>query len=86
VSDRQKMTDHSFGGDWTEDKLARLRKYLTAHRTIFTRNERARYFTTWYVDAFAGTGSRSSGITPSSEQAGLIDEVYGDTDTVGQYK
>jgi three-Cys-motif partner protein len=75
------MTEHSFGGDWTEDKLIRLAKYLTAYRTIFTRNERARHFTTWYVDAFAGTGSRSSGAASESEQTSLIDEVYRDADT-----
>lgn len=77
------MTEHSFGGDWTEDKLIRLAKYLTAYRTIFTRNERARHFTTWYVDAFAGTGSRSSSGASSSGQVGLIDEVYQDADTSG---
>jgi three-Cys-motif partner protein len=52
------MTDHRFGGAWTERKLECLRKYLEAYRLIFTRNPRARYFRTWYVDAFAGTGSR----------------------------
>ncbi len=77
------MTEHTFGGDWTEDKLARLAKYLTAYRTIFTRNERARHFTTWYVDAFAGTGSRSSSGASLSAQAGLIDEAYRDAETSG---
>jgi three-Cys-motif partner protein len=54
------MAEHLFGGDWTEVKLARLDKYLKAYRTIFTGNVKARYFKTWYVDAFAGTGSRSA--------------------------
>lgn len=54
----------SFGGDWTEAKLARLKDYLRAYRNIFTQNEKARYFRTWYVDAFAGTGSRTSAILP----------------------
>jgi three-Cys-motif partner protein len=54
------MIEHAFGGDWTEDKLRRLREYLIAYRAIFTNNPRASYFKTWYVDAFAGTGSRSS--------------------------
>jgi three-Cys-motif partner protein len=53
------MIEHVFGGDWTEDKLRRLREYLTAYRSIFASNERASFFKTWYVDAFAGTGSRS---------------------------
>ncbi len=54
------MVEHSFGGPWTERKLKCLRDYLTAYRIIFTGNEKARYFRTWYVDAFAGTGSRTA--------------------------
>ncbi len=46
----------TFGGSWTEEKLACLAKYLHACTTIFRRNPRARFFTTYYVDAFAGTG------------------------------
>lgn len=46
-----------FGGHWTLAKLAALRKYLVAYRQIMSRNERARYFTTVYVDAFAGSGN-----------------------------
>lgn len=52
------MTKHVFGGDWTTDKLERVRKYLGAYTTIFKKNPRASYFTTIYVDAFAGTGQR----------------------------
>jgi three-Cys-motif partner protein len=51
-------TTHQFGGDWTEEKLERIRKYLNAYMQIFTKNERASYYTTYYVDAFAGTGYR----------------------------
>jgi three-Cys-motif partner protein len=58
------MVEHSFGGPWTERKLKCLRDYLCAYRTIFTGNEKARYFRTWYVDAFAGTGSRSAADLP----------------------
>jgi three-Cys-motif partner protein len=54
------LTQHKFGGPWTEEKLTRLRKYLEAYTMIFTRNPRARFFRRWYVDAFAGTGVRSS--------------------------
>ncbi len=54
------MAGHFFGGDWTDEKLERLRKYLCAYTTIFASNPRARYFTTIYVDAFAGTGYRAS--------------------------
>ncbi|GAK60813.1 hypothetical protein U27_00711 [Candidatus Vecturithrix granuli] len=50
---------HHFGGDWTEDKLFRLKKYLSAYMTIFTSNIGASKLHTIYVDAFAGTGYRS---------------------------
>ena len=58
----------SFGGSWTEDKLERLRKYLKAYLTIFQRNVSAQFFTTVYVDAFAGTGyiGRRSSATAQS--------------------
>lgn len=52
------MVDHKFGGDWTQDKLTRLAEYLEKYRLIFTKSEKAKYFRTWYVDGFAGTGSR----------------------------
>lgn len=46
----------AFGGAWTEDKLNRLNMYLKAYTRIFKGNPQARYYTTVYVDAFAGTG------------------------------
>jgi three-Cys-motif partner protein len=52
-------TSHTFGGDWTSDKLNRLQKYLQAYAIIFDKNERARNLHTIYVDAFAGTGYRT---------------------------
>jgi three-Cys-motif partner protein len=74
------MIEHAFGGDWTEDKLTRLAKYLGAYRSVFTGNAKARHFTTWYVDAFAGTGSRSANDGPANGQ-GLVDEVYEDDES-----
>jgi len=53
-------TLHEFGGNWTEEKLQRLEKYLKAYMKIFSRNKWASRYTTYYVDAFAGTGSRAS--------------------------
>ncbi len=47
------MTQQSFGGKWTQDKLGRLEGYLKAYTTIFKKRAWA---TTVYVDAFAGTG------------------------------
>lgn len=53
-------TEHRFGGSWTQEKLNRLEKYLSAYMNIFKTNPYARRYTTHYVDAFAGTGFRSS--------------------------
>lgn len=75
------MAEHTFGGNWTEDKLARLANYLTAYRTIFTANKKASYFKTWYADAFAGTGSRLEPDTTTELQ--LFEDVYEDEDTTG---
>jgi three-Cys-motif partner protein len=72
--------EHAFGGDWTEDKLMRLAKYLAAYRSVFTGNAKARHFTTWYVDAFAGTGSRSASEGTTAGQ-GLADDVYEDAES-----
>ncbi|HTE41678.1 MAG TPA: three-Cys-motif partner protein TcmP [Steroidobacteraceae bacterium] len=44
----------SFGGDWTEEKLARLGKYLPAYTTIL----KDRPYKYAYIDAFAGPGYR----------------------------
>ncbi len=48
-------TPHLFGGDWTAEKLERVRKYLVAYATIM----KAKRFRFAYIDAFAGTGYRS---------------------------
>ena len=73
------MAEHKFGGNWTEIKLARLHKYLKAYRQIFTQNPKARYLKTWYVDAFAGTGSRATGDEPESlDYVRLFADVYED--------
>ena len=45
---------HRFGGDWTEQKLECVRKYLHAYTTIMS-NQPFRFA---YIDAFAGTGYR----------------------------
>jgi len=73
-----KMANQKFGGEWTERKLNCLRKYLNAYRRIFTRNEGARHLRTWYVDAFAGTGSRAR---VEVTETGLFEDVYQDKDT-----
>ncbi len=43
-----------FGGDWTEQKLEAISKYLQAYATALSKTK----FKRIYVDAFAGTGYR----------------------------
>jgi three-Cys-motif partner protein len=45
---------HRFGGNWTSAKLAVLAAYLDAYSTALSRQP----FQRWYIDAFAGSGSR----------------------------
>lgn len=52
------VTEH--GGTWTDRKLTVLSKYLEAYMTIFEGNEKARFFSTIYFDAFAGSGLRKA--------------------------
>ena len=47
--------EHEFGGDWTQEKLTRIQKYLTAYTTIMNKQN----FRFAYIDAFAGTGYRT---------------------------
>lgn len=65
---------HNFGGDWTNEKLERLRKYLSAYTTIFNKNPKAKQFTTYYVDAFAGTGYRCN-LTKDSDDTPTFPEM-----------
>jgi three-Cys-motif partner protein len=74
------MTEQRFGGPWTEEKLARLKKYLHAYMRIFSRNRRAAYFQSVYVDAFAGTGFRKDPALETGVTDTLFDDVVSDTD------
>jgi three-Cys-motif partner protein len=49
---RVSQTVQRFGGDWTAEKLIRVRKYLAAYMQIM----KDRPYETVYIDAFAGTG------------------------------
>ena len=53
----------SFGGDWTEKKLNSVRQYLVAYATALS-NQR---FKIAYIDAFAGTGYRTSSANENPE-------------------
>jgi len=64
---------HQFGGNWTDEKLERVRKYLHAYTTIFNANPKAQKLHTIYVDAFAGTGYRHPPNT-ASQATPLFDD------------
>ena len=67
-------SSHQFGGDWTDEKLERVRKYLHAYAKILKKQNNLRYA---YIDAFAGTGYRD--IRPGSDQeAELFETLAGD--------
>src|SRR5438552_405548 len=69
-------SQHQFGGSWTEVKLSRVKKYLTAYTTIFTQNSRAAILQTIYVDAFAGTGYRMA----ASQHTSTAPPLFADED------
>jgi three-Cys-motif partner protein len=58
---------HQFGGQWTDEKLSRLRKYLSAYLQIFHINKWAQRYCTVYLDAFAGTGYRLDSNQPDDD-------------------
>ncbi|MEZ4359113.1 MAG: hypothetical protein R3B48_02960 [Kofleriaceae bacterium] len=52
---------HRFGGDWTEAKLGVLAKYLKSYTTALEgKPTHAQPFRKAYIDAFAGTGTRTA--------------------------
>lgn len=61
-----------YGGEWTIDKLTRLKNYLEAYMRIFNKYP---FYQTAYVDAFAGTGARKSRLAPDhfSAQSGVTE-------------
>ena len=58
----------NFGGDWTEEKLDKLAKYLPA----YTRILKGRNYKYAYIDAFAGSGYR----TRLRKQAALSQDLW----------
>ncbi len=74
------MTEHRFGGEWTQNKLQCVRDYLQAYMRIMKGNANARtFFNTTYVDAFAGTGS----IAPNAEEDGKHTHLLNEFDEEG---
>ena len=68
--------EQRFGGDWTQEKLMRVRKYLFAYTAALKNTP----FTLIYIDAFAGTGYRE--IKAADENPGLMfpGQVEGDVE------
>ena len=71
---------HSFGGPWTEDKLRRIDDYLDAYMTIFNANPGASKLNPIYLDAFAGTGFRTSTVGEDRSEGLLFEDALGDPD------
>lgn len=64
---------HEFGGDWTEEKLRRLGKYLPFYTTALKNFE----FELAYIDAFAGTGYRKGASKNDGQELQLEMEELG---------
>ncbi len=59
-----------FGGNWTEEKLKRVEKYLKAYATIMNKQN----FRFAYIDAFAGTGYREEKKSKIDDQISLFQQ------------
>ncbi|TAX51891.1 three-Cys-motif partner protein TcmP [Rhizobium leguminosarum] len=60
--------DHEFGGQHTEIKLELVEKYLRTYSIAL----RQKFKSLWYIDAFAGTGSRT--VRTKAKGGDLFDE------------
>lgn len=60
---RQSASLHVFGGDWTDQKLRVLSRYLESYTTALKNKPTPQQpFRKAFIDAFAGTGYRSSSL------------------------
>ena len=66
------VTNTSFGGPWTQEKLEILRRYLHAYTTALKNQP----FTLTYVDAFAGAGSWNPATGYASDDYGDFRGVH----------
>jgi three-Cys-motif partner protein len=62
------MLSQLFGGNWTEQKLKILERYLNANTTALKNKS----FDRVYIEGFAGTGYRSDPANESSGQSSLF--------------
>jgi three-Cys-motif partner protein len=63
------MVDREFGEQHTDLKLSVVEKYLSAFSTALS----GKFRELWYIDAFAGTGSRT--IKHKAQPASLLDAM-----------
>lgn len=67
---------HSIVGQWAEDKLDRLRKYLSAYAKILSKQvQNGRFYGFYYVDAFAGPGKHT---VRRDDESDPLQQVFGD--------
>ncbi len=59
---------HTFGGKWTEEKLAVMQRYFSAYAQALKKQR----FCKWYIDAFAGTGERADIIASEPDENTLF--------------
>lgn len=70
---------HEFGGDWTEEKLKRLEKYLPFYTTALKNFS----FELAFIDAFAGTGYWTEGSKSNGNKLQLeLEELGKNIETV----
>jgi len=62
---------HAFGGAWTELKLSAVSYYFG----FFTKVLKERSFDLWYIDAFAGSGTRTEQVSSGGLLEGRLEEV-----------
>jgi three-Cys-motif partner protein len=67
----RKSPSQRFGGDWTQQKLDILRKYLSAYTTVLSKTP----LKFAYIDAFAGTGYRVPPKAQATSNLDLIDPI-----------
>lgn len=68
-----KGSPHRFGGDWTQAKLDVLRDYLAAYtKALKDKPTAVNPFRKAYIDAFAGTGTRTARERDTSTAAGTL--------------
>lgn len=70
------LSGHQFGGAWTEVKLEAIAAYFGYYNNVLrTQPRQDQPFRRWYVDAFAGSGSRTADIANGGLLEGRPSEI-----------